>query len=39
MEKSKDYLKPGIIEETSIDRKMVYAEPYDQRQGCTTIVE
>jgi len=34
----KSYLKPEIIEETSLERKLVYAEPETKRMGCTTVV-
>lgn len=34
----KNYLKPEIIEETSLERKLVYAQPSNPRQHCTTLV-
>ncbi len=34
----KNYLKPEIIEETELERKLVYAEPTNPRQKCTTLV-
>ena len=34
----KNYQKPEIIEETSLERKLVYAEPETKRIGCTTLV-
>ncbi len=34
----KNYLKPEIVEETELERKLVYAEPTNPRQKCTTLV-
>lgn len=34
----RNYLKPEIIEETGLERKLVYAEPSNPRQQCTTLV-
>jgi hypothetical protein len=35
----KNYLKPEIVEETTLERKLVYAivETSNPRSGCTTI--
>lgn len=33
----KIYLKPEIVEETSLERKLVYAEAVDERNGCSTL--
>ena len=35
----KNYLKPMVINEQSIDRKLVYAEAVDERNGCNTWVK
>lgn len=34
----KNYLKPEIIEETELERKLVYAMAETKRMGCTTIL-
>jgi len=35
----KNYLKPEIIEETGLERKLVYADPATEFQGCSTIAK
>ncbi|HNW81958.1 MAG TPA: hypothetical protein PKG52_03610 [bacterium] len=33
----KNYQKPEIIQETALERKLVYAEAVDERNGCSTL--
>lgn len=35
----RNYLKPEIVEETTLERKIVYADSVDERNECTTIVK
>lgn len=35
----KGYVKPEILEETTMDRKLVYADPETQFTGCSTLVQ
>jgi hypothetical protein len=34
----KNYLKPEIVEEKTLERKLVYAEAETKRDGCSTIL-
>lgn len=33
-----NYVKPEIIEEVKLERKLVYAKVYSEEDGCTTTV-
>ena len=35
---NKNYEKPVVVKEETLERSLVYAEPVNEREGCTTIV-